>query len=134
MYLLALLLYAIQIFQESGMTSLKPNITNQVDRGDKESLGHETIYVVGSHSMGVSQTTSSPWVAPSSIAHWLFSPPWFATNSKYGRLYCAMVCKPKFIMGTMAMFSSARHTLLCWVGIKIWPRFMQMSTNSKMWF
>lgn len=40
------------------MTSLKSNITSQIDGGDKESLGHDITYVDDSHSMGFSRTNS----------------------------------------------------------------------------
>lgn len=58
MCILALLLEALQILQENTLTTLKPNTTSQVEGCDKASPKHETIYVVSSHSMRVSQTTS----------------------------------------------------------------------------
>lgn len=50
MYLLALLLEVPCILQESMVTSMKPNITSEVDGGDKASPRYERIYVVGFHS------------------------------------------------------------------------------------
>lgn len=117
------------------MTCLKPNITSQVEGGDKETLRHEKIYITNSHSMGVSRITSFSWVTPSLVAHWLFPFSWLSFDLKCRILYRVIFSKLKFTMVMMKVcLVVLRNTLLWWTGIKSWPNFVQRPTNSMMWF